>query len=163
MSRAKAQEAIKEWRVLCKAHMDMQRKHRTLFGSNAATKIEYSGVVDARLQLMLDVEVAPLLKGHTFPMKEILFSRIAEEANSAAVRLPLFEAITTRYVQGCAGSLFQVKAFFSIKLGWEVTTIQTREVTKANDYPTEELFMMVKKRWRMRMRPLWRRMILVEK
>jgi hypothetical protein len=73
MSAAKAQIAIKEWRVLCKAHMDKtQRKQRTLFGSNAATEIEYSGVVDARLWLMSDVEVTPLLKGHTFPTKEIL-------------------------------------------------------------------------------------------
>ncbi len=41
MSEAKAQEAIKEWRVLHNAHTDkMQREHRTLFGSNAATEIE---------------------------------------------------------------------------------------------------------------------------
>ena len=73
MSAAKAQIAITELRVLCKAHTDkMQREHRTLFGSNAATDIEYSGVVDARLWLMLVVEVDPLLKGHTFPTKEIL-------------------------------------------------------------------------------------------
>jgi hypothetical protein len=72
MSAAKAQEAIKEWRVLRKAHTDkMQREHRTLLGSNAATKIEYSGVVDAILWLMSDVDVTPLLKGHTFLMKEI--------------------------------------------------------------------------------------------
>ncbi len=73
MSAVEAQETIKVWRVLCKAHTDkMQREHRTLFGSNAATEIEYSGVVDARLWLMSDVEVTPLLKGHTFPPKEIL-------------------------------------------------------------------------------------------
>jgi hypothetical protein len=32
-----------------------------------------------------------------------------------------------------------MKAFCSIKLGWKVTTIQTREATKANDDPTEEI------------------------
>jgi hypothetical protein len=79
MSAAKAQEAIKEWRVLRKAHTDkIQREHRMLFGSNAAMEIEYSGVVDARLWLMLNVEVTPLLKGHTFPTKEILLIQIAE-------------------------------------------------------------------------------------
>jgi hypothetical protein len=73
MSAAKAQEANKMWRVLHKAHTDkMQREHRTLFGSNAPMEIQYSGVVDVRLQLMSDVEVTPLLKGHTFPTKEIL-------------------------------------------------------------------------------------------
>ncbi len=56
MSAAEAQEPIREWRVLRKAHTDkIQREHRMLFGSNAATEIEYSGVVDARLWLMLDV------------------------------------------------------------------------------------------------------------
>jgi hypothetical protein len=35
--------------------------------------------------------------------------------------------------------LFQVKASCSIKLGWKVTTIKTREVTKANDDPPDEI------------------------
>ncbi len=35
--------------------------------------------------------------------------------------------------------MFKIKAFCSIKLGWKVTTIQTREATKANDDPTEEV------------------------
>ncbi len=47
MSAAEAQEAIKEKTVLCKAHTDkMQKEHRRLFGSNVATEIEYSGVVE---------------------------------------------------------------------------------------------------------------------
>jgi hypothetical protein len=82
MSAAEAQIAIKESGVICKAHTDKtQREERMLFGSNAATEIEYSGVVDASLLLMLDVEVTPLLKGHTFPTKEIVLIQIAEEAN----------------------------------------------------------------------------------
>ncbi len=90
MSAAKAQEAIKVWRVLCKAHTDkMQREHRTLFGSNAATDIEYSGVVDARLWLMSDVEVSPLLKEHTFLTKEILLIQIAEEANFCGCQIAI--------------------------------------------------------------------------
>ncbi len=90
ISAAKAQEAIKEWRVLRKAHMDkMQKEHRTLFGSNAATEIEYSGVVDARLWLMLDVEVTLLLKGHTFLRKEILLIQIAEEANFCGCQIAI--------------------------------------------------------------------------
>ncbi len=50
-----------------------------------------------------------------------------------AVRLPLSEAATTRYKSGAV-----VKASCSIKLGWKVTTIKTREVTKANDDPADE-------------------------
>ncbi len=93
MTAANAQEAIKEWRVLRKAHMDkMQREHRTLFGLNATTEIEYSGVVDARLWLMLDVEVTPLLKGHTFPTKETLLIRIAEEANFCGCQIAIVQS-----------------------------------------------------------------------
>ncbi len=67
----------------------MQREQRTLFGSNATTEVEYSGVVDAQLWLMLDVEVTPLLKGHTFPTKEILLIRIAEEANFCGCQIAI--------------------------------------------------------------------------
>jgi hypothetical protein len=114
MSAAKAQEANKEWRVLCKEHTDkMQRKHRMLFGSNAATEIEYSGVVDARLWLMLDVEVTPLLKEHTFPMKEMLMIRIAEEANFCGCQIAIVQSSNYQvYIRGCTGSLFEIKAFF---------------------------------------------------
>jgi hypothetical protein len=93
MSEAEAQEAIKERRVLRKAHTDkMQREHRTLFGSNGATKIEYSGVADARIRLMLDVEVTPLLKGHTFPTKEMLLIQIAEEANFCGCHIAIVQS-----------------------------------------------------------------------
>jgi hypothetical protein len=77
-----------------------------LFGSNAATEIEYSGVVDARLQLMTDVEVTPLLKERTFPMKEILLIQIAEEANFFGCQIAIVESHNYQvYIRGCAGSL----------------------------------------------------------
>ena len=165
MSAAKALEAIKEWRVLRKAHTDkMQREHRTLFGSNATTEIEYSGVVDARLWLMSDVEVTPLLKGHTFLTKEILLIHISEEANYCGCQIAIVRSDNYQvHIQVCVGTLFQIKAFCSVKLGWKVTTIQTREATKADDDPQKILFIIVQKRWPMRTRPLLRRMILTEK
>ncbi len=90
MNAAKAQEAIKEWRALRKAYTDkMQREQRVLFGSNAANEIKYSGVSDARLWLMVDVEVTPLLKGHTFPTKEILLIQTAKEANYCGCQIAI--------------------------------------------------------------------------
>ncbi len=63
MSAAEADETIKEWRVLRKAYTDkVQREQRMLFGSNAANEIEYSGVSDAGLWLMMDVEVTPFVE-----------------------------------------------------------------------------------------------------
>ncbi len=141
MTAAKAHEAIKEWRVLRKEHTHkMQREHRTLFGSNAATEIEYSGVVNARLWLMLDVEITPLLKGNTFPTKEILLIQIVEEANLCGCQIAFVWSNNYQiYIWGCAGSLYQIKAFCFVKLGWKVTTFQTREATKANDDPAEDI------------------------
>ncbi len=103
-------------------------------------EFEYSGVVDARLWLISDVEVTPLLKGHTFPTKEILLIQIAEEANYCGCQIAIVRRDNYQvYVWGCAGSLFKIKAFCSVKLGWKVTTIQTREATKANDDPAEKI------------------------
>jgi hypothetical protein len=86
------------------------------------------------------VEVTPLLKGHTFLTKKILLIRIAKEANyygcqNAIVRSDNYKV----YVQGCSGSNFHMKASCSIKVGWKATSINTREVTKANDDPADEL------------------------
>jgi hypothetical protein len=114
MTAVEAQEAIKEWRVLHRAQTDkIQREHRTSFGSNTATEIEYYGVVDARLWLMSDEEVTPLLKGHTFPTKEILLIQI----NFCGCQIAIVWSNNYQvHVRGCAGSLFQIKAFCSVKL-----------------------------------------------
>ena len=114
MSAAKAQIAIKEWRVLRKAYTDkVQREQRMLFGSNAANEIEYSGVSDAGLRLMMDVEVTPLLKGHTFPTKEILLIQIAKEANYCGCQIAIVQSDNYQIHPGmfrlqfpCEGILF---------------------------------------------------------
>ncbi len=90
MTTAKAQEVINKWRVLRKVRTDkMQREHRTLFGSNPSTKKKYSRVLYDRLWLMSDVEVTTLFKGHTFPTKEILLIRFAEEANFCGCQIAI--------------------------------------------------------------------------
>ncbi len=97
-------------------------------------QIEYSGVLDDQLWLMSDVEVTPLLKGHTFPTKEILLIQIAEEANFCGCQIAIVRSDNYQlHVQGCVGSLFKIMAFCSLKIGWKVTTIQTREATNADD------------------------------
>jgi hypothetical protein len=134
MTEAKAQELIREWRVFCKAHTDkMQREHKKLFGSDASTEIEYSGVLDDRIWLMSDVEVTPWLKGRTFPTKEIVLIQIAEEANFCGCQIVIVRSDNYQvHVQGCVGSLFKIKAFCSLKIGWKVNT-QTMEVANADD------------------------------
>ncbi len=66
--------------------------------------------------------------------------QIAEEANFCGCQIAIVQSNNYQvYVRGCAGSLFQIKASCSIKLGWKVTTIKTREITKANDDPADEI------------------------
>jgi hypothetical protein len=56
---------------------------------------------------MSDVEVTPLLKGHTLPTKEILLIQIAEEANFCGCQIAIVQSNNFQvYFQGCAGSLF---------------------------------------------------------
>ena len=43
--------------------------------------IEYTGCTGGILQPMVTVSSSPLLEGHTFPNKETLLMRVAEEAN----------------------------------------------------------------------------------
>jgi hypothetical protein len=90
---------------------------------------------------MPDVDVTPLLKGHIIPTKEKLLIQIAEEANFCGCSIAIVRSNNYQVcVWGCAGSLLEIKAFCYVKLGWKVTTIQTREATKANDDPAEEVF-----------------------
>ncbi len=98
------------------------------------------GVLDHRLRLMPDVEVIPLLEGHTFPTREILLIQITEEANFCGCQIVIVRRDNYQvHVQGCVGSLFQIKAFCSVKLGWKVPTIQTREATQADNDPAEDI------------------------
>jgi hypothetical protein len=89
---------------------------------------------------MSDVKVTLLLKGHSFPTKEIELIQISEEANFCGCQIAIVRSDNYQvHVQGCVGSLFQIKAFYSLKLGWKVTIIQTRETTNADDDPRKDI------------------------
>ena len=61
---------------------------------------------------MSDVEVTPLLIGHTFPAKEILLIRIVEEANFCGCQITIQRSVNFKvHAHGLGGSLFRIKAF----------------------------------------------------
>ena len=65
--------------------------------------------------------------------------RITKEANYCGCQIAIVQSDNYQvYVRGCSGSNFHMKASCSIKRGWKVTSINTREVTKANDDPADE-------------------------
>jgi hypothetical protein len=59
--------------------------------------------------------------------------------------------------------LFKIKASCSIKVGWKVKTIKTREVTKAKDNPAEEVVYDGEEKVADEDEASWRRMMLTEK
>ncbi len=90
--------------------------------------------------------------------------RITEEANYCGCQIPIVQSNNYQvYIWGCAGSLFKIKAFCSIKLGWKVATIQTREATKVNDDPSKEAVYDGEEKVADEDEASWRRMMVTEK
>ena len=94
MSEEDAEAAVTEWEKKWKKVNDANR--RTAAAAAALQDFDesidqsgevYSDICTRTLREMRDVEINPLRKDHTFPNKEILMLRIAEEANLFGVRI----------------------------------------------------------------------------
>jgi hypothetical protein len=137
MTQAKAKETMCQWRVVRKAYTDnkeRERQKRASLGSNESTDIEYSGVLYESLRLMTDVEMSPILVGHTFPTKEVLLIRIAEEANFCGCQIAIQRSDNFKvHAHGMDGSSFSIQATCSTSSGWKATSRLTREVANADD------------------------------
>ena len=147
MTQAKAKETMRQWRVVRKAYTDKkerERQKRASLGSNESTDIEYSGVLDERLRLMTDVEMSPILIGHTFPTKEVLLIRMAEEANFCGCQIAIQRSDNFKvHAHGMGGSSFSIQATYSTISGWKVTSCLTREVANADDNNIAQLRMVM--------------------
>jgi hypothetical protein len=74
-------------------------------------------------------------------MKEILLIQIAEEANFCGCQIAIVQSNKYQvYVRGCAGSLFQIKTFCSVKLGCKEPPLKPMMMLQ------KRLFIMVKKK-----------------
>ena len=93
MTEAEAFNHIKNWEMEWKRTKDKARR----VASNAANKGEgsiassttFTGVCDLTLRTMSEVEQYPLSIGHSFPTKDRVLLRIAEEANLFGVRIKI--------------------------------------------------------------------------
>jgi hypothetical protein len=96
------------------------------------------GVLDEQFRLMEVVKAKRLEKGHTFPNKDILIMRIAEEANlrmkyTTSYRSDNFNCIVF-------GDRFFVGASFTPSIGWIVKVASVREGDEGlNDKTDEQL------------------------
>ena len=123
MLEVEAKMALKEWTIKRKAYNDsVAYAHRKSLQQETSSDDldleEHSGVLFAQLHTMSEVESSPLLVDHTFPLKELLLLRIAEEANFYGCPVAANRSDDKRVqVIGCAGSSFCVRAVFSLSVG----------------------------------------------
>jgi hypothetical protein len=130
MSERDASAAVTEWKKKWKRTNDANR--RTAAAAAALQDVDesldpsgdlYTGVCTRSLWEMKDVEINPLRKGDTFPNKEILMLRIAEEANLFAVRFQTRRSdLFQLQVYGAGGDPFHVHGNYRSGKGmWAVT------------------------------------------
>ena len=116
MTEKQAEMAIKKWQVEWKQKRDKDRRKGRKEDSDGVFIDEgntFTGCIDTTLRRMVDVRKAPLLLGHTFPFKDMLMMRIAEEANLYGVRVKTTRSDSFQLcVKGVDGDSFHVKAIY---------------------------------------------------
>ncbi len=125
MTEKQAEMAIKKWQVEWKQKRDKDRSKARkensdgLVNDNANT---FTGCTESTLRRMVDVRSSPLLEGHTFPFKDILMIRIAEEANLYGVCVKTIRSDGFQVlVKGVDGDSFHVSAVYGTRIGlWKV-------------------------------------------
>jgi hypothetical protein len=83
MSEQEALFALLQWQVSWKSDGDRDRRKNA---EMTDITINYTGVMSDIMRTMTEVRASWLQVGHTFPTKEILLLRIADEANLFGVR-----------------------------------------------------------------------------
>ena len=126
--------AINEWRVTRKVFRDKQtRLMRKSMGSTASDLV-FTGVLNNRLRTMTEVEDTPLKVMDTFPSKEILLIRTAEEANFSGCSTSSKRSDDRRlHIIGIPHLWFCLSATFSPSYGWKVARCNTRIAQPVND------------------------------
>ncbi len=126
MTAVGAAMAINDWRVTRKAFRDKQTRLRKSMGSTVSDLL-FPGVLNERLRTMTEVEDSPLKVEDTFPSKEILLIRTAEEANFSGCSTSAKRSDDRRLqIIGKPHLWFSVSATFSPSYGWKVTRSDTR-------------------------------------
>jgi hypothetical protein len=122
MSEEEAAEAIKNYQILWKRWTDMRlRERRQKNLSNAMKKCNFTGNLSPVLQLMSvsDVQLHRLNARDTFPDKETVCLRIAEEANLHGICI--FTIRSDQRVMEVIGDSIYVKVNNTDGRGWVVT------------------------------------------
>jgi hypothetical protein len=114
-----------------KAFTDQQRKNRAnlacegLKVSEDVNPSDYKGCNLDRIRTMDKVEAHPLMANHTFSSRDIVYLRVAEEANLRSIVIKINRSDNQQFV--ASGIDFYVRALFTDGVGWLVTTAVCRD------------------------------------
>ena len=134
MTAVGAAMAIADWRVTMKAFRDKQTRLLRKSTGSTVSDLVFTGVLNERLRTMTEVEDTLLKVDDTFPSKEILLIRTAEEANFAGCSTSAKRSDDRRlHIIGIPHSWFCMSATFSPSYGWKVTRCDTRIAQPVND------------------------------
>ncbi len=114
-------EAYKKKRKAYNNQMRSKRAKLAQEGLEASTDVnpaDYNGCNLDRLQTMAEVEAHPLMAGHSFSSRDIMYLRVAEEANLQAIVIKINRNDDQQFV--ATGIDFYVRATFTDRLGWTV-------------------------------------------
>ena len=125
MSAAEKAAAKKAFKKVRKKYTDALRKTRLKENNDDYDPEQFSGCLALFLRPMTDVEKGRLEVNHTFPDKEMLLMRVAEEANLRGINTYISRSDTRDFM--CTGPKFCVKASQTELLGWTVNVASVRE------------------------------------
>ncbi len=116
MLSAEAKDALDRWEKDWKRYRDkLWRNRQSNYGCSFVDggSAEYTGCTEGILRPMVTVSDYPLLEGHTFPDKETLLMRVAEEANLFGVwtKIVCSDGLQVD-VRGANGNPFHVVGYF---------------------------------------------------
>jgi hypothetical protein len=143
MSSAEAKDAIDRWEKDWKRDRDKLRRNpqSNVDGCSFVDggSLKYTGCTEGVLQPMVNVSSSPLLEGHTFPDKETLLMRVAEEANLFGVWIKIARSGGLQVdVREIDGDPFHVVGYYGLNAHrWKVTKCITRNAGRMAYDPTE--------------------------
>ena len=121
-------EAYKKKRKAYNDQMPSKRAKTAREGLKASADVnpaDYDGCNLDRLRTMVEVEAHPLMAGHSFSSRDIMYLRVAEEANLRAIVIKINRSNDQHFV--ATGIDFYVRATFTDRLGWTVHAAVCRE------------------------------------
>jgi len=129
MGEVEAEQVLQKWRKERKKYTDgvALKKRKGLLDDFTFDESTYTGVLSDKIRLMSQVEESPMKVGHTYPTKEIVLIRIAEEANLSGCMITISRSCSKRiFASGARDShTFCIRVLYTDLHSWKVVECET--------------------------------------